>query len=402
MAEVHEVSVTDRWRRDHVRDGPPGQAGLRSRPRRLRRHPRPGDRDRGQHARHRFHAAHGGHRGADVRGRQDPRLVLQARGPRRREGDADRPHDRPPAAPAVPQGLALRDAARLDPAVDRPRAPVRHPRHERRVGGPDGLQHPVPDPGRRRPHRQGRGQLRRQPDGGAAAHRRPRPRGRRHRRGHPDGRGGRQRDHRDRDARRARHRARRDQEALRRAARARVEGLARRSSRSPPRRSTRASTPRSRSRTARPLDEATSVAGQARAPGRHQGRRGAGARAVLGRPRLRDLRRVPRQGAARVRQAREEHDPPAHRRPQEAPGRPLGEGDPADHDRGRPAAAHARLRAVHARPDAGAVGRRARHHARGDAPGQPRARDVQALLPPLQLPAVLGGRGRLHARPEAP
>ena len=46
--------------------------------------------------------------------------------------------------------------------------------------------------------------------------------------------------------------------------------------------------------------------------------------------------------------------------------------------------------------------RRARHHARGDAPGQPRARDVQALLPPLQLPALLRGRGRLHARPQAP
>ena len=73
-----------------------------------------------------------------------------------------------------------------------------------------------------------------------------------------------------------------------------------------------------------------------------------------------------------------------------------------DRHRGRHPAAHARLRAVHARPDAGAVGRRARHDARGDAPGQPRARDVQALLPPLQLPAVLGGRGRLHARPEAP
>ena len=28
--------------------------------------------------------------------------------------------------------------------------------------------------------------------------------------------------------------------------------------------------------------------------------------------------------------------------------------------------------------------------------------DREALLPPLQLPAVLGGRGRLHARPEAP
>ncbi len=73
-----------------------------------------------------------------------------------------------------------------------------------------------------------------------------------------------------------------------------------------------------------------------------------------------------------------------------------------DRDRGRPPAAHARLRAVHPRPDAGPLRRRPRHDARGDAPGQPRARDVQALLPPLQLPAVLGGRGRLHARPEAP
>ena len=74
----------------------------------------------------------------------------------------------------------------------------------------------------------------------------------------------------------------------------------------------------------------------------------------------------------------------------------------ADHDRGRPAAAHARLRAVHARPDAGAVRRRPRHHARGDAARHARAGDLQALLPPLQLPALLGRGGRLHARPEAP
>ena len=194
----------------------------------------------------------------------------------------------------------------------------------------------------------------------------------------------------------------RDQEAVRRPARA---GRPR-----PPRRSSRsrrpsvdedlyAPDPGVARRGARPGDERR---GQARAPGRHEGRRGGGARAVLGRPGRRDVRRVPLARAARVRQAREGHDPPADRRPQEAPGRPLGEGDPADLDRGRAAAAHARLRALHARPDAGALGRRARHDARGDAAGQPRARDVQALLPPLQLPAVLGGRGRLHARPEAP
>ena len=64
--------------------------------------------------------------------------------------------------------------------------------------------------------------------------------------------------------------------------------------------------------------------------------------------------------------------------------------------------AHARLGAVHARPDAGAERRRARHHARGDAARHARAGDLQALLPPLQLPAVLGRRGGLRcAAPSA-
>ena len=48
-------------------------------------------------------------------------------------------------------------------------------------------------------------------------------------------------------------------------------------------------------------------------------------------------------------------DPQPHRRPEEAPRRALGERDPPDHDRGGAAAAHARLGALHARPDAGAV-----------------------------------------------
>ena len=279
----------DRWDGDPLRDREDGQAGLRFCPRRRRRHARAGDRHGGQPARHRLHAAHGGHRGADVRGRQDPRLVLQARGSRGGEGDADRPHDRPAAPAAVPQGLALRDAARVDPAVDRPRRAVGHPRDERRLRGAHGLQHPVPDARGRRADRQGGGQLRRQPDGGAAAHRRPRPRGRGHRRGHPDGRGGRQRDHRGGDARRARHRARRDQEALRGAARARgqgAEGEARGhgpAGRPGPLRADRAVARREARR-------GHERAGQARAPGRHEGRRGGGARALLGRPRRRDLR----------------------------------------------------------------------------------------------------------------
>ena len=103
--------------------------------------------------------------------------------------------------------------------------------------------------------------------------------------------------------------------------------------------------------------------GQARPPGRHEGRRGGDPHPVLrarGRARV---RRGARQGAARVRQAREGDHPRAHRDPEEAPGRSRHGRDPRHHDRGRPAAAHARLRAVHARPDAGAVRRRARHHA---------------------------------------
>ncbi len=76
--------------------------------------------------------------------------------------------------------------------------------------------------------------------------------------------------------------------------------------------------------------------------------------------------------------------------------------DPRGHGRGRHRAAHARVGPLHPRPDAGVHGLDARHEPRGAAPGHARARDVQALLPPLQLPAVLGRGGRLHARPEAP
>ena len=83
--------------------------------------------------------------------------------------------------------------------------------------------------------------------------------------------------------------------------------------------------------------------------------------AVRRRPRGRGLRGAPRRGPARVRQAREDDHPPAHRGRQEAPRRPRRRRDPADLDRGRRRAAHARLGAVHARPDAGASRRRPRH-----------------------------------------
>ena len=67
-----------------------------------------------------------------------------------------------------------------------------------------------------------------------------------------------------------------------------------------------------------------------------------------------DYEEAPGRGAARVRQAREGHHPPADRRRQEASRRPRSRRDPPDLDRGGRRAAHARLGALHPRPDAGA------------------------------------------------
>ena len=112
--------------------------------------------------------------------------------------------------------------------------------------------------------------------------------------------------------------------------------------------------------------------------------------------------RASRRGQGRLRQAREGHHPQAHRRRQEAPRRSCAGRDPADRDRGRRRAARARLSAVHPRGDADPLQRRARHHPDGHEGRQPRPAGDQAVLAPLQLPAVLGRGGRFHARPEAP
>ena len=281
---------------------------------------------------------------------------------------------------------------------------LRRPRDERRLRGADALAGPARRARRRRAHRQGRRQLRRQPERGRPRRQhRPRPRRGRHRRGHPHGRGGRQRGLRGRDARRARHRPLGDQEALRAPARAGREGRQGEARRSrppqidedlvaPDRRE-----PRPRSST-RPPQVEDKLARQAATKAVEE--------AVLEqysrRPRGRHVRRVPPARAARVRPPREDDHPRAHRQAEAPPGRSRRARDPADLDRGRRRAAHARLGALHPRPDAGAVRRRARHAEGGDAPRHPRARDAEVLLAPLQLPAVLGGRGRLHARPEAP
>ena len=65
-------------------------------------------------------------------------------------------------------------------------------------------------------------------------------------------------------------------------------------------------------------------------------------------------------------------------------------------------APRARLGAVHPRGDADPLQRGAGHEPHGHAGRQPQPGRVEDLLAPLQLPAVLGRGGRLHARPEAP
>ena len=144
--------------------------------------------------------------------------------------------------------------------------------------------------------------------------------------------------------------------------------------------------------------------GEARAPGRDrrgQGRGGRGARRR--RRRRRGRRGRTRRGQGRLRRrSRRTSIRKRDRRRQEAPRRPRPGRDPADRGRGRRLPARARLGALHPRRDPDPLQRRARHDADGHAHRHPRAGDDEALLAPLQLPALLGRGGRLHARPEAP
>ena len=118
--------------------------------------------------------------------------------------------------------------------------------------------------------------------------------------------------------------------------------------------------------------------------------------------RRRGGRRGPQvRGRHRLRRDREGHDPQGDRGRQEAPRRSRPGRDPADRVRGRHLPARARLGAVHPRRDPDPLQRGAGHDADGHADRHARAADDQALLAPLQLPALLGRGGGLHARPEA-
>ena len=67
----------------------------------------------------------------DLRRRQDPRQLLQARSQAQRTRNADQPPDRPPDPPAVPRRLLQRSARRHPHAVAEPRSRCRHRRHDR-------------------------------------------------------------------------------------------------------------------------------------------------------------------------------------------------------------------------------------------------------------------------------
>ena len=92
-------------------------------------------------------------RGADVRRRAHPRLVLPSRGPAQRGRDPHLPPDRPPAAPHVRQGPAQRGPGRHHRDEPEPRAPLRRRGHQRRVDVDPAVRPAVLRPDRRHPRR---------------------------------------------------------------------------------------------------------------------------------------------------------------------------------------------------------------------------------------------------------
>ena len=213
---------------------------------------------------------------------------------------------------------------------------------------------------------------------------------------------GRQRDPRGGDPRRARHRPRRDQEAVRRSARAGREGRqAEDRGRGPagPRRALRADQGLARRRARRRHPGR----GQARAPGRdarRSRRRSSSSTPATPRP------RPTPSTAANAQRAFDKLEKTLIReriavQKKRPDGRSSEEIRPISIEVGVAPRTHGS--ALFTRGQTQALQRRrARHHARGDAPGHARAGDLQALLPPLQLPALQRRGGRLHARAQAP
>ena len=134
-----------------LRDGQARQAGRRRRPRPLGRHDGAGDGpgpDGGARGRGLL-PAHRRRRGADVRRRQDPGRLLQARGAPDRARDPDRAPDRPSDPAALAEGLQKRGAGHLHRPLGRHGHAARHPLHQRGVGRADDLAAALPRAGRR-------------------------------------------------------------------------------------------------------------------------------------------------------------------------------------------------------------------------------------------------------------
>ena len=107
-------------------------------------------------------------------------------------------------------------------------------------------------------------------------------------------------------------------------------------------------------------------------------------------------------GRAAGRQGDEARRPRADHHRAQAPRRPRARRHSADHLRGRRPAARARLGALHARRDAGARGRHARHVIRRAEDRRTDRRVLQEVHAALQLPAIQHRRGEVPARPRPP
>ncbi len=192
-ARGHSPHRHDRRQGDLVRDRSGRQAGPRRRARAAGGHGRPRDRRRPHRGARGggLLPAHGRRRGEDVRRRQDPRRLLQARGPSRREGDPDRADGRPADPAALAEGLQERGPGHRDHVLGRSGASARHPGDQRLLGGAHALADAVPRPGRRGSHRPDRGQSGREPDAARPQGVDARPHRLRHPRGDHHGRGGR-------------------------------------------------------------------------------------------------------------------------------------------------------------------------------------------------------------------
>ena len=126
--------------------------------------------------------------GKELRRRQDPRRLLQARGASVGEGDPHLAPDRPADPAAVRQGLPQRDADHLHRAEPRPGERSGHRGADRLVGGADAVGRAVPRSGRRLPRRLHQRRIRAEPAARRDGVERSRPGRRRHPRRRADGR----------------------------------------------------------------------------------------------------------------------------------------------------------------------------------------------------------------------